>query len=427
MVFDQSLVLEFFKKLEENLQEINIIERELQTNPIKDKVISIIGPRRAGKTYYLLDKKIKHDAIYIDFESIEFKRVDATEVLKIIKLYENYFEKKLDLVLLDEVPVIQDWEAVVRSLLNLGYKVYISGSSSKLLSKEIATALRGRSLSYLLLPFSFREFLKAREFKFKKTYSYSDTITIKNFLNEYMCIGGFPEIVLKNEKEKILKEYLDLAFFKDFLERHEIKNIRTAETIFEYVLQNYSKEISISKIQRFLENTLGIKTRVTIYDYLDKLNDTMFFFLLERYNPSIYKRKSFPRKVYLCDPSIGKFFQKSENLGPLMENIVFLELLRKTNERPLMEIYYYKDNSYEIDFLIKKGPEVKELIQVSYAFDWDEIAPREYESLVKASELFKGAKLTIITWDYEDQKRLSWFGKEAKIEFKPLWKWLLKV
>ena len=199
MVFNDSLVLEFFERMERRLKTEDIIERDLKTKPVRDKVVVIIGPRRAGKTYYLFHKKREHGGVYIDFEGIEFSKLEGEDVIKIVKLYENYYSRKVDVIYLDEVQSLKNWERVVRSLLNLNYKVYVTGSSSKLLSKEIASLLRGRSLSYLLLPFSFEEFLKVKQLTKKETYSISEVTRIKNYLRDYLDIGGFPEVVLKEE------------------------------------------------------------------------------------------------------------------------------------------------------------------------------------------------------------------------------------
>ncbi len=429
MVFDEALVLEYFKSIEEKIGKEEIISRELETKPTKDKVISIIGPRRAGKTYYLFDRKKKYDGVFIDFEGIEFHALKGEDIIKIIKLYEKYYDTKPEVIFFDEVQALNNWERATRSLLNQGYMIYISGSSSKLLSKEIATYLRGRSLSYLLLPFSFREFLKAKRYVPKDLFTLSETISIKKYLREYIDTGGFPEVVLKDEKEKILKEYLDLIFFKDFVERHKIKSIEVAKILFEYLLQNYSCGISITKIQNFIKNTLGIKTKVTIYEYLDKLQDTAFFFFIENYSPSIYKKKRFPKKIYLCDTGPASLTSHSKDFGKKMENTVFLELVRWTNNHPYQEIYYFKDyRQYEIDFLVKERQRINQLIQVTYANSFDEIDRREIRALIHGRELFKRDKpeLIVITWDYEDEKELSWWGRKGRVKFVPLWKWLLK-
>jgi len=424
MVIKEELVLEFFNRIEEKVSKEKIYKRELEINILKDKAISIIGPRRAGKTYYLYYLKKNFGGIYIDFESVEFLRIETVEALRLIPLYENYFNTKAKNIFLDEVQNLKNWESLVRTLLSHGFNVFLSGSSSKLLSRELSTKLRGRTISYILLPLSFREYLIFKGFVIKNFLSLSEIENIKKSLREYLEYGGFPEVVLKEEREKILKEYLDLAFFKDFVERHKIKSIEVARIIFDYLIQNFSKEISVTKIQNFIENTLGIRTRTTIYSYLDKMLDTSFMFFIEKYSKGFYERKKSPKKVYLCDIGLTKVFRFSEDIGRRLENIVFLELLRKTNQSPLLEVYYFKDyQQREVDFLVKEGAKIKQLIQVTYASSKDEIDQREIKSLEKAYELFKSHRpeLIIITWDYEDVIKYN----NLEIKCIPLWKWLL--
>lgn len=142
---------------------------------------------------------------------------------------------------------------MIRTLLDrTNYRVFITGSSSKLLPKEIATQLRGKSITYLLLGFSFREFLKAKKVKIEKVLSQIEKAKIKRLLKEYLDFGSFPEVILREEKERILKEYYDAIFFKDFIERHRLKSFNIANLIFSYFFQNFSSEISINRIINFL-------------------------------------------------------------------------------------------------------------------------------------------------------------------------------
>lgn len=420
-MYDESLVLEYFEKIRNEI--ITYDERELNVSKIKEKAIVIIGPRRAGKTYYLLNKFFRNmnRSIYVDFESIEFSKILPEEFLKIIALYEARYGK-IDTVFLDEIQVLEDWQSLVRSLLNRKYYIFISGSSSRLLSKEVATQLRGRSLSYILLPFSFREFLLVKKFSKTKFLTETEVQEVKLMLREYIEFGGFPEVVINKNKDKILKEYFDTIFYKDFVERHRLKSIITARTIFEYILQNFSNEISIEKIKRFIKKTVNIETKTTIYSYIDKLSDTFGVFFIEKFSNSVYKRKSWPKKVYICDVGISKAISYSEDIGKKMENIVFLELLREINEKPLLEIYYWKDyQQHEVDFVIKEGTKVKQLVQVTYANNRDEMKEREIKSLLKASEELKCKDLLVITWNFEDEEKI----KGKKIKFVPLWKWLI--
>jgi predicted AAA+ superfamily ATPase len=423
-MFDERLILEFENKLRDKVIREKIIERELKVEIMHDKAISIIGPRRAGKTYFLLwfFKGHLNNSIYLDFEDIVFKNVTGDDVLRIISIYENYYNIKIKNVLLDEIQNLIDWESLVRSLLNIGYNVLLTGSSSRFLSKEIATQLRGRSISYMLLPFSFREYLRAKNIKVDDYLSLSDEIRVKRALREYMEWGGYPEIVLQpSNRERLIKEYYYLVFYKDFVERFRIKSINTASFIFEFFLQNYSNEMSINKIINYIVSKSSIRTKTTIYDYVDKIQDTAFAFFLERYRGSIYERKSWPKKIYLCDPALSNLAGFDINIGKRMENLVFLELLRKTNKNPLLRFYYLKTQNSEVDFIIMDGINIHQLIQVTYASNKNEVEKREIKSLIRASELLNCKNLVIITWDYEDEQIIE----NNKIKFIPLWKWLL--
>ena len=410
-----------------------IIDRELKVDVVKGKATTIIGPRRAGKTYYFFNliSTLKRDSVlYLEFEEPFLKDLSSKEVLKIVlKIFPSIVNKLPHYIFLDEIQNVKDWESLVRSLLNRGLVVYLTGSSSKLLSKEIATQLRGRNISYLLLPFSFREFLKTKEKEMNLNLLEAVGKTI-NYLEEYLSWGGFPEVVLTSNKEKILKEYVNLAFYKDFVERHEIKSISLASLLFNHILQNFSNEFSVKSIARKIKQK-GVNFNInTLYQYMDYLEDTLFAFFLKKYSFKTHERETWPKKVYLCDTGLSKIVQFSQNMGKLMENTVFLELLRKTNDKPLMEIFYFKTNQgYEVDFLIKEGLRVKQLIQVTYANSFDEIEHREIRALLKAKEIFKedNPELLIITWDYEDEKEVGWFGRSGRIKFVPLWKWLLNL
>lgn len=404
-----------------------IIKRELKISKIKNKAISLIGPRRSGKTYYFLSiiKKLEREkTLYLDFEESFLKELNALEVLEIIlDIFPEVTGNSASYIFLDEIQNIKNWESLVRTLLNKDLEVFITGSSSKLLSKEISTQLRGRTLSYLLLPFSFREFLKARKIQYNLNLL-ADRGKIKRLLGEYLEGGGFPEVVLYEEREKILKEYVDMTFFKDFVERHEIKSTKLARYIFNHLMQNFSKEFSIRAIERKLRSEKLKFNITTLYKYVENLEDTVFVFFLRKFSLKAHERESWPRKIYLCDTGLTKVYRFSPEIGKLSENAVFLELLRKTNENPLLELYYWKDyQQREVDFVLKQGERVHQLIQVCYDIDDFNTKERELKSLVKASKQLNCNNLLVITWDYEAKEEF----KGKTITFKPLWKWLLEI
>ena len=175
---------------------------------------------------------------------------------------------------------------------------------------------------------------------------------------------------------------------------------------------------------------MGKSVKNLVYDYVEKLSESFAVFFVEKFEKSVYKRKTSLKKVYICDTGLSNIIRFDKDIGKRMENVAFLELLRGLNKNPLREIFYFKDSQqHEVDFLLKEGFKIKQLIQVTCASSFDEIDKREIRSLLKAGELFKEHKpeLLVITLDYEDEKEIKWFGKEGKVKFVPLWKWLLNI
>jgi predicted AAA+ superfamily ATPase len=398
------------------------IERELKVSETERRVITIIGPRRAGKTYYLyqLMSKNKENALYLNFEDTRLMEVSFKEVRDVIRMFKEICGKEPMYLFLDEVQNLHRWEMAVRELLDTRkFRIFVTGSSSKLLSREIATSLRGRTLTYTLLPFSFSEYLKAKNIP-TQVLSKDDEALIKKELMEYLQFGGFPEVVLEKEKEKILKEFYDLTLFKDIIERHNLRNISLAKFLLSFFAQNFSCEISVNKILNFFKSQGKKFGRNTLYDYIDKIQDTVAIFFVNRYSEKIYTRESWPKKIYLADTGISRVVRFSTDTGRLMENAVFLELLRRTNIHPLMEIYFLRVNNKEIDFVVKEGMKMS-LIQVCYEIEDLKTREREIKSLLKGSEELKCNDLQIITWDYEGEEKFNGMS----IRFIPLWKWLI--
>ena len=419
-MFRMDEVIDYFKEYEKLPADIML--RELKVPIDSNFIISIIGPRRAGKTYFLFS--LLHNVkqgIYLNFEDSRLAEVTYKEVRDLIRIFVEIYGRIPKYLFLDEVQNVESWEKVVRELHDLKkYRIFLTGSSSKLLSKEIATQLRGRSLSFILLPFSFKEFLIYKQIPVEKYLSKDEEAKMKNLLREYLEFGGFPDVIKNEQKLKILKEYSDLMLFRDFIERHKIRNLDLARMLHTFLIQNFSKEVSI----RSLFDKLKVNVKVgkdTVYEYVTKLEDTVFFFFLKKFSRKVHLRESWPKKIYLCDPGLTKIVKYSQEFGRLMENAVFLNLLRQKNESPLIEMFYLKLIGGEVDFVVREGLQIKQLIQVTYVSTKDEIEEREIKSLLKASDLLKCEDLLVITWDYEGVETIR--GK--RIKFVPLWKWLL--
>ena len=378
-----------------------LVKRELTIKTMPNKASVIIGPRRAGKTSLMWEILSTYDrsrTIYLDFEDIALRGISAAEAFRVIaEIFTEVSGNEARTVFLDEIQNVIGWQSLIRTLLDRDYIVFVTGSTSKLLSREIATQLRGRSLSFLLLPFSFREFLSAKNEYTPSISSFTDIGRLKKRLSEYLDFGGYPEVVLgKNEKEKLLSEYKELIFLKDFVEREKIKSIDVGRFIFSFVTQAFSSELSSRNVLNALKRAGVSFGRNTLYEYVDKLQDTMIFFFLDRYSTKVRLRTAWPRKVYLADTGLA--WRIVSDRGRLIENAVFLELKRRQDLSPLSEIYSYKDVAgHEIDFLIKEREKVASLIQVTYASDRKEVKDREVDNLITTAYELHCSNLLVST------------------------------
>jgi len=387
------------------------------------KAIPIVGFRRTGKTFLLLNvaKKLgKEETVYINFEDERIPK--KTEVLtNLSEVIEEIYGRKRLVLLLDEIQEIPEWSRWIRRMLDtFNYQIILSGSSSKLSSKEIPTELRGRCITLELYPLSFSEFLRFKGESFEKL-----THALKlNLLREYINFGGLPEIVLSDESKKyvLIEEYFKTFLSRDVFERYKIRNKELMRDLIRLLLN--STYITITKIFDTIKSIGHKAGKETIANYLYYLRSSLFLDFIEILSPKVKNSLKAPRKVMFVDNFFIKRFSSSfsENIGRLMENCAFLELKRRASENPLIEIYYWKDyQQHEVDFVLKEGLEVKQLVQVTYASDKDEIDKREVRSLLKASELLKCNNLLIITWDYEDEIKID----NKVIKCIPLWKWLI--
>ncbi|MBI2499698.1 ATP-binding protein [Candidatus Woesearchaeota archaeon] len=405
----------------------SIIERDINI-PLEipiNRAVSIIGPRRAGKTFemYSLISKImknakKEQILYVNFEKADLGILGYQDLVVMLEtFYELYPENKKNKIwlFLDEIQNVSNWEKFVRTALDENIKVYLSGSSSKLLSKEIATSMRGRSLTYSIFPFSFKEYLKTKGIIFQKYHSSYEKAKIVNLLKTYLEYGGYPEaVVYEIERERILTDINDIAIFKDVIERNKIRNTKAMKLLINALIN--SKEFSVNKFYNFLKSR-GVKVGKTVlYRYTDYLNDAFFVFMLRKFSNSYKEAEQSIPKIYFIDNGLLRI-SGIQDVGRLMENLIFIELFKRG-----LNISYWKDiQGKEVDFVIKENKAVKQLIQSSYDVEDFNTKEREVKALLKASKELKCSNLIIINSNYEAEEKI----KGKKIKFIPLWKWLL--
>lgn len=413
----------------------SLIDRKL---PIfSDRSINvIIGPRRAGKTFMMfqiMKDKIakgekKSELAYFNFEDLALNGINFKEIIQLVEMHMQIFNSAKPMLFFDEPQIVQGWEKAVRHLYDHGYNMYLSGSSSKMLSKEIATSLRGRSLSYLVLPFSFIEFLKLRNIAITALLSQEEKTRILGYLDEYLEFGGFPEVLLETDKElkiKKINEYFELVVYKDIVDRYQVKDSMIVKWILKATASAYSKEVSINKIFHTLKSQNRSISNNDVYSYVSMIKDAFFIFFLPRFSRSIKKRE-LKNKAYLCDLGFTNILGAESDKGRKMENIVFLELFKHLPASE--ELFFWKSEQmqYEVDFVCKKGESIIQLIQVCYDPKNSETKEREIRALLKAGKELKCKNLTVITYDYESEESAEWFGIKGRIKYVPIWKWLLE-
>jgi predicted AAA+ superfamily ATPase len=418
---------EIFKILIKEFEEFKIdkvFKRKLSIPLNTNKIITISGPRRCGKTFYFyqLINKFRNKypierIVYINFEDdrilpLNFKELDL--------LIEAYFElypeiKDKDFFLfLDEIQNIDNWEIFVRRIYDKEkVKLFVTGSSSKFLSKEIATSLRGRTLNYKLYPLNFDEFLIFKGVEVDKHFEYSkQKYIIKKLLDEYINYGGFPEVVLDstNLKRNILKNYYELVIYKDLVERYSIRNINFLKSLMRYLLTNMSNIFSIKSYYKIASKDFRISWE-TILEYISYLEEIDLIYLVPIFSYSLKVQQVNPKKLYVIDNGLRNVvsFKFSGDEGRLVENVVFNRLKEMG-----FEVYYWKRKG-EVDFVYMNKNKLT-AINVSYA---DSLNKREVESLLEFKSVYKKSveKLIIIT---KDTQKI-----ENDIVYVPLWKWLL--
>lgn len=402
-----------------------IIPRELYI-PETRKIVSLVGPRRSGKTFYfyqlikgLLSKGVPRELIlYVNFEDDRLLPLRINELNDLLEAYYELYpdsKNKEKYFFFDEIQNIRNWEAFVRRIVDKERaKVYVTGSSSNLLSMEIATSLRGRTLTFHLFPLSFREFLEFKKVSLDRNFAYSSSrFKIKKLLKEYIDFGGFPEVVLSaNLKQETLSNYFDMVIYKDLVERFSIRNTLMLKALSKFLITNISSSFSISSYYR----SLKLETRVskgTVLEYLSHLVDINLIYLVPIFSYSLRVQQRNPSKVYCIDTGIRNAvaLRFSEDEGKLAENLALIEVKRRG-----LDVYYWK-NKREVDFIIKYKDGKLTAVNVSYT---DDVNERELEGLREFGDRFreKVRESVVLTRDFE--------GKKRGIKFMPLWKWLLE-
>jgi len=412
-------IIDFWQK---NAEEKGLLPRALVDviDTETKEVVDIVGPRRSGKSSVmklLIQKlKAKGNSLYINFEDPYFlQRNTPTVIEELIEAYTVYFKPSLAYIFLDEIQNIASWEKTVRKLRDSGqYKIFLSGSSAKLLGSESANLLTGRHVSYQLLPLSFQEYLGFRNISLpdKTQMLLQDTI-LQKYLEEYLYIGGFPAVVLSNSQDLLKQYYIDIIQ-RDIVRRYEVRQPVILEKMGAYLITNVAKIVSLSSLQKLYAISYELAST-----YISYFKEAFLLFEMSQFSYSLKTQQKALKKIYPIDTGLANTvsFRFSHERGRMLETTIFLELQRQKREA-----YYYKtDSGKEVDFFVK-GKQANQLIQVAWDMFDEKTKQREIGSLLEAMDEQKLKRGTILTFNTSEHVDFN----NKHIVLKPAYQWLLE-
>jgi len=390
-----------------------------------EQVIIITGARRAGKSFLMrqLAKDLiaqgvnKKDILIVNFEDPRFIKLDSGTLEDIDQFYVKHFNiTGAPYIFLDEIQEVKDWEKWVKIRQEFKKaKIIISGSNAHLLSHELGTALTGRHLDLLVYPLSFKEFVN-----FQKETGVAETSDQKSF-QQYLEFGGFPKVFFEDSKKELLLTYFQDVVNRDVVKRYRVRKTEGLKSLINFYFSNFSNLISFSSAAKFL----GLTTD-TVIKFSQYFSNAYLIFFLKKFSFKVKEQDRSPQKIYLNDPGLinAVGFKFSDNIGRLLENVVFLELLRrKSANMDKTNLFYYQDSQKrEVDFVWQEGKTVKELIQVAADLHNLKTREREIKTLGKAMSQFGLKHGLILTQDSEEEIKVG----QKIITVKPVYQWLVE-
>ncbi len=383
-----------------------------------DKEVAVIsGVRRCGKSTLLheIRSKSAEKDYYFNFDDERLVNFSLNDFQLLYEAFIELFGKQSTFYF-DEIQNVPGWERFVRRLYDYNNKIYITGSNASMLSRELGTHLTGRYVRQEMFPFSFAEFMAFHKkvIPQKSLFSTEEKVQLYSDFLSYFKKGGFPAY-LKSGNNEYLKSLYESIIFRDVMVRNNLTNEKEILELVHFAASNTSKLFSYNSLMK----VIGVKNATTVKNYLSFLENTYLLFLVNKYDSSVKKQIQNPRKLYFIDLGLVRElgFHHSEDNGRLLENLVFIELIRRGKE------VYYHSQKHECDFVIKEKNKIVEAIQVSWSVYNQTTKEREIDGLVEAL-IFHNLKEGLILTDSEEDE---FTVKDMKIKVIPAWKWLLKL
>ena len=389
--------------------------RDVHLPAIPGKALAVIGMRRAGKTYFLwqcLADRLaagepRATLLYFNFEDERLAEMQAGDLQHLLegyfRLHPEWRDRRRVTFFCDEIQVVPGWETFIRRLLDSEQiDIFVSGSSARLLSREVATSMRGRALEVLVHPFSLREALRhagAEPAQPLAALPKAGRSALEKALRDYLILGGFPEAqgAVERDRGALLRSYVDVAMLRDVIERHQVSNPTALRWLLRHLLSNPAAPFSVQKFYDALRSQGIAVAKDTIHAYLTHLEDTFLIRAVGLHTSSARQRMVNPRKAYPVDPGLIQIYECSGrvNLGHALETAVLIEL-----ERRGADVGYVRTpDGYEVDFHAQLPDESRWLMQVCATAAAADTLERETRALVAAAPLYPEATPLLLTLD----------------------------
>lgn len=389
-----------------------------------------VGLRRAGKSYTLfqnISDRIKQninqpaDILYINFEDDRLVGFDVFDFQEIINSYYELYPQRTPVIYLDEIQIVEGWEKFARRLADQQYRIYVTGSNAKMLSKEIATTLGGRYVPREIYPFSFAEYLQFKGVELGENWLYVDSLLAKmrNLFDDYFVYGGFAENINSSNQREWLNILLKKILLGDIILRNNIRESENILNLTRKLADSVMQPSTLNRLCNILKSAGAKITRETLAQYQECMQDAFLIFRIKNYTDS-FSERVLQGKTYFYDNGLLSVCTLEADTK-LLENMVAIALNKKYGSKGINDLFYYK-KGVEVDFFM---PESKKAIQVCYQLgdQQNDTFKRETKALIELSEVYEITDFQIVTYDEEYEVDV----KGRKIHVCPVWKWLINM
>ena len=412
------------------------VPRRLTMDTVAGKATVCIGVRRGGKStlmFQIMERLLREgvrreNILHLNFFDDRLHNLKEHGLGLITEAYYSLYPEKKGAetvyCFFDEIQAVQSWEPFVDRLMRTEKcELFLTGSSAQMLSREIATQMRGRALSWELFPFSFREFLDYKQIDSSAPLSTKRRLTIQKAFGEFWETGGFPEVagLDRHLRVKIHQEYFHAVLFRDLVERHDVSHPRAVTDLAHYLVENIASLYSVNRLTGHLKSLGHNAPKSAVSDYLEWFEDAYFLFTVRINDASLARSKTNPKKIYCVDHSLIRSVSSGilVNSGHLLENLVFTALRRVSQE-----LYYHKTRGgAEVDFCVLLSDRSRLLVQVCESLADPQTRKREVSALSEAMKELGLESGTIVTRN--DDEEIAVDG--GKIQVFSAWRFLLEM